>query len=197
MRRILARKRAAHSAVPAVLPLLTAGLALGRHHLSLDDDLLIYLVAVVAVAIAGGFWPAVLAAVAASLLLNWFFTPPLYTFTIEKPENLLALLLFVTVAVTVSSVVHLAARRAGQAARSGREAASLLALAQTVLGGDDSAAAVLDHLTGTVGGRAELLEVHHVERLAEPVAHHRDRRGGASRPPRHAQRDHAADPVRA
>jgi hypothetical protein len=56
----------------AVLPLLTAGLALGRRHLSLDDDLLIYLVAVVAVAIVGGFWPAVLAAVAASLLLNWF-----------------------------------------------------------------------------------------------------------------------------
>jgi two-component system sensor histidine kinase KdpD len=142
----------------AVLPLLTAGLALGRRHLSLDDDLLIYLVAVVAVAIAGGFWPAVLAAVAASLLLNWFFTPPVHTFTIDTPQNLLALLLFVTVAVTVSSVVHLAARRAGQAARSGREAASLLALAQTVLGGDDTAGAVLDHLTGTVGGRAELLE---------------------------------------
>ena len=142
----------------AVLPLLTAGLALGRHHLSLDDDLLLYLVAVVAVAIAGGFWPAVLAAVAASLLLNWFFTPPLHTFTIDKPQNLLALLLFVTVAVTVSSVVHLAARRAGQAARSGREAASLLALAQTVLGGGDTAAAVLGHLTGTAGGRAELLE---------------------------------------
>jgi two-component system, OmpR family, sensor histidine kinase KdpD len=142
----------------AILPLLTAGLALGRHHLSLDDDLLIYLVAVVAVAIAGGFWPAVLAAVAASLLLNWFFTPPVHTFTIDKPQNLLALLLFVTVAVTVSSVVHLAARRAGQAARSGREAASLLALAQTVLGGGDTAAAVLDHLTGTAGGRAELLE---------------------------------------
>jgi two-component system, OmpR family, sensor histidine kinase KdpD len=142
----------------AVLPLLTAGLALGRHHLSLDDDLLIYLVAVVAIAIAGGFWPAVLAAVAASLLLNWFFTPPLHTFTIEKPENLLALLLFVTVAVTVSSVVHLAARRATQAARSGAEAASLLALAQTVLGGADTPAAVLDHLTATMGGRAELME---------------------------------------
>ncbi len=141
-----------------VLPLLTAGLALGRHHLSLDDNLLIYLVAVVAIAIAGGFWPAVLAAIAASLLLNWFFTPPLYTFTIEKPENLLALLLFVTVAVTVSSVVHLAARRAGQAARSAGEAASLLALAQTVLGGADTPAAVLDHLTGTLGGRAELRE---------------------------------------
>ncbi len=152
------RQAAAALLAAAVLPLLTAMLAVGRQRLSLDDDLLIYLVAVVAVAVVGGFWPAVLAAVAASLLLNWYFTPPLHTFTIEKPQNLLALLLFVTVAVTVSSIVHLAARRAAQAARSGEEAASLLALAQTVLGGGDTPAGVLDHLTGTLGGRAELLE---------------------------------------
>jgi two-component system sensor histidine kinase KdpD len=142
----------------AGLPLLTAALAADRQHLSLADDLLIYLLAVVMVAVAGGFWPAVLAAVAASLLLNWYFTPPLHTFTIEEPQNLLALLIFVTVAVTVSSVVHLAARRAVQAARSREEAASLLALAQTVLGGADTPAAILDHLTRTLGGRAELQE---------------------------------------
>jgi len=142
----------------AGLPLLTALLVLARPDLSLTDDLLIYLVAVVTLAVIGGFWPAVLAAASASLLLNWFFTPPLHTFTIDKPDNLLALLLFVTVAVAVSSVVHLAASRAGQAARSREEAGSLLALAQTVLGGADTPAAVLDHLVQTLGGRAELLE---------------------------------------
>ena len=140
------------------LPVLTALLVLARPDLSLTDDLLIYLVAVVALAVIGGFWPAVLAAASASLLLNWYFTPPLHTFTIDKPDNLLALLLFVTVAVAVSSVVHLAASRAGQAARSREEARSLLALAQTVLGGADTPAAVLDHLVQTLGGQAELLE---------------------------------------
>ena len=80
----------------------------------------IYLVVVVVVAVVGGFWPAVLAAVTASLLLNWYLTPPLHTLTIAEPENLLALLLFVAVAVTVSSIVHLAARRAVLAARSNR-----------------------------------------------------------------------------
>jgi two-component system sensor histidine kinase KdpD len=140
------------------MPLLTAVLAAARPHLSLTDDLLIYLVAVVALAVIGGFWPAVLAAAAASLLLNWYFTPPLHTFTIEKPENLLALLLFVTVAVAVSSVVHLAARRAVQAERSREETKSLLGLAQTVLGGSDTPAAVLDHLVETLGGCAELQE---------------------------------------
>ena len=142
----------------AALPLLTAVLAAWRQHLNLADDLLIYLVAVVTITVLGGFWPAVLAAVAASLLLNWYFTEPLHTFTIAEPKNLLALLLFVTVAVAVSSVVHLAARHAIQAARAREEAAALLELAQTVLGGADSPAAILDHLTATHGGQAELQE---------------------------------------
>jgi len=142
----------------ALLPLLTYVLTVFRPHLDIADDLLIYLVVVVAITVLGGFWPAVLAAVAASLLLNWFFTEPIHTFTIQQPKELLAVLLFVTVAVAVSSIVHLAARRAVQAARAREEAASLLELAQTVLGGADSPAAVLEHLTRTHGGQAELAE---------------------------------------
>jgi signal transduction histidine kinase len=152
------RRRLAGVLLAAGLPLLTAALVAGQPHLGLADDLLIYLVAVVAIAVVGGFWPAVLGAVTASLLLNWYFTKPLHTLTIAEPRSLLALLLFVTVAVTVSSVVHLAACRALQAARSGEDAASLLALAQTVLGGADTPAAVLEHLTSIWQGRAELAE---------------------------------------
>jgi two-component system sensor histidine kinase KdpD len=158
---IRGRRQLAGLLLVAGLPLLTVALVALRRDLHLADDLLIYLVAVVVIAVVGGFWPAVLAAVTASLLLNWYFTEPLHTFTIAEPENLLALLLFVTVAVTVSSVVHLAARRAGQAARSNQDAAALLALAQTVLGGSDTPAAVLGHLTSTWGGRAELTEQVH------------------------------------
>ncbi|HEY0935737.1 MAG TPA: DUF4118 domain-containing protein [Trebonia sp.] len=142
----------------AGLPSLTALLVALAPRLNLSDDLLIYLVSVVAVAVTGGFWPAVLAAVAACLLLNWYFTEPLHTFTIAEPRNLLALVLFVTVAVAVSSVVHLAARREADAARSAKETESLLGLAQTVLGGADTPGDVLDHLTAGHGGRGELLE---------------------------------------
>src|SRR6202012_5012624 len=142
----------------AGLPSLTALLNAVQPHLNLSDDLLIYLVAVVTVTVVGGFWPAVLAAVAACLLLNWFFTAPLHTFTIAEPRNLLALVLFVTVAVAVSSVVHLAARRESDAARSSRETESLLGLAQTVLGGADTPGDVLDHLTASHGGHAQLRE---------------------------------------
>ena len=154
----LRRQLAGAALAVAGLPALTALLVVWRGHLNLSDDLLIYLVAVVAVTVVGGFWPAVFAAVAASLLLNWYFTAPLHNFTIAEPKNLLALVLFVTVAVAVSSVVHLAARREADAARSAKETASLLALAQTVLGGADTPADVLDHLTASHGGHAELLE---------------------------------------
>jgi len=152
------RRQLAGVLLVAVLPLLTAVLLPGQGALSLSDDLLIYLVCVVGVAVVGGFWPAVAAAVTACLLLNWYFTPPVHTFTIDDPQNMLALLLFVTVAVSVSSVVHLAARRAVQAARSRADAAALLALAQTVLGGEDTPGAILDHLTATRGGSAALAE---------------------------------------
>ena len=156
---ISVRRRLAGAALAAAgLPALTAILAAERQHLNLSDDLLLYLVAVVAITIVGGFWPAVVAAVAACLLLNWFFTEPLHTFTIAEPKNLLALVLFVTVAVAVSSFVHLSAARQAQAARSAKETASLLGLAQTVLGGADTPADVLDHLTSVHGGQAELLE---------------------------------------
>jgi two-component system, OmpR family, sensor histidine kinase KdpD len=154
-----ARRRVAGVLLGAImLPLLTYVLTMFRPHLDIADELLIYLVVVVAITVLGGFWPAVLAAVAASLLLNWYFTEPIHTFTIQQPKELLALLLFVTVAVAVSSIVHLAARRAVQAARAREEAASLLELAQTVLAGADSPAAVLEHLTRTHGGQAELQE---------------------------------------
>jgi two-component system sensor histidine kinase KdpD len=156
----LSPRRQVAGAVLAVagLPALTALLNAVQPHLNLSDDLLIYLVAVVAVTVVGGFWPAVVAAVGACLLLNWYFTQPLHTFTIAEPRNLLALVLFVTVAVAVSSVVHLAARREADAARSSKETESLLSLAQTVLGGADTPGDVLDHLTASHGGHAELLE---------------------------------------
>jgi len=154
MRRLLAGVGVAAAGLPLITLLLTAE----RSHLNLADDVLVYLVVVISTAVLGGFWPATLAAVAASLLLNWYFTAPLHNFAIQQPRELLALLLFVTVAVAVSSVVHLAARRAVQAAHSKAEAEALLELAQTVLGGADSPAAVLDHLTSSHGGQAELTE---------------------------------------
>ncbi len=112
------------------LPLLTVCLAAGRHHLVFADELLLYLAAVVAVTLIGGLLPAVVAAISSSLLLNWYFTPPLHTWSIGSPQNVLALVLFVVVAVTISSVVHLAARRSQLATRLTTEAAVAQGMAE-------------------------------------------------------------------
>ena len=63
--------------VAAGLPPCTAVLASLRSTLSLPSDLLIYLLVVVGIAVVGGVFPAVVGAVAASLLLNYWFTPPI------------------------------------------------------------------------------------------------------------------------
>src|SRR5205085_5712770 len=98
------------------LPGLTIGLSACRSRVPLIDDLLLYLVVVIGVTVVGGIWPSVIAAVAAALLVNWYFTPPLHTFSIDAPANLLALLLFVGIALSVSVLVLLSALQAVLAA---------------------------------------------------------------------------------
>jgi two-component system sensor histidine kinase KdpD len=63
---------------------------------------LVFLTAVVAVAVRWGLWPSLLATVASSLCYNFFFLPPIYTFTITDPTNIAAFVFFTTVAVVVS-----------------------------------------------------------------------------------------------
>lgn len=65
---------------------------------------LVLLTSVVAVAVRYGLWPSLLATVAASLCYNFFFIPPIYTFTITDPTNVAAFFLFMVVAMLVSNV---------------------------------------------------------------------------------------------
>ena len=74
------RRAGGFVAAVAGLPLLTALLHAGA--LPLTDDIPLFLAAVVGVALLGGLWPALLAAVGGFLLLNYFFTPPLHTLTV-------------------------------------------------------------------------------------------------------------------
>jgi two-component system sensor histidine kinase KdpD len=93
------------------LPLITVTLAHLRARFGLPSVLLIYLITVLAVGSVGGAVPAVAAALAAFLLANYYFTPPLYRFTITDSEDLLALIVFLVAAGMVSYLVDLAARR--------------------------------------------------------------------------------------
>ena len=133
------------------LPLLTVLLAQLRGDLSLPTDIMLYLAAVVVVALAGGLYPALTAAVVGSLLLNYYFTPPLHRFTIAEHENVLALVVFLATAVAVSATVDLAARRTREAASARAEAETLSTLAGSVLRGARPLTALLDQLRETLG----------------------------------------------
>ncbi|HET8583152.1 MAG TPA: ATP-binding protein [Jatrophihabitans sp.] len=106
------RRRLAGLGVAAVLlPVLTViGVEL-RGALSFAADVPLYLLIVVLTSLVGGFYPALAAAVAASLLLNYYFAPPTYTLTIDQPANIVAVVIFLLIAVLVSRVVDLAAHR--------------------------------------------------------------------------------------
>ncbi|HZN72267.1 MAG TPA: DUF4118 domain-containing protein, partial [Micromonosporaceae bacterium] len=133
------------------LPLLTYVLWLVDEDLSITSELLLFLAATVAVALVGGLWPALLAAVGGSVLINYYFTPPVHTFTIAERENVLALIVFVVIAVAVSAVVDLAARRTREAARASADAQTLATVAGGVLRGARPLAALLERLRETFG----------------------------------------------
>jgi two-component system sensor histidine kinase KdpD len=142
------RRIAGFVAVLAGLPALTALLQV-IPPISLTNDILLFLVAVVAVALVGGRWPALLAAVAGSLLLNWYFTLPIGQFTIASSDNLLALAIFVVVAIAVSWVVDQAARKTRQAVQAGADAQILATVAGSVLRGERPLLALLERLRET------------------------------------------------
>ena len=146
------RRRLAGYALAAVLaPLVTLLLASLRGQLNLTTDVLAFLVAAIAVALVGGFVPAVLEAIAGFLLLNFFFTPPIHRFTIADANNVLALVVFVAVAMVVSFLVDDAARRTKQAARASAESELMVTTAGSVLRGQQALAAVLDRTREAFG----------------------------------------------
>ncbi|MER5908813.1 sensor histidine kinase KdpD [Streptomyces mirabilis] len=133
---------------PALLTLLLTDVA---PEVGLANDMLLYLALTVAAALLGGLYPALASAVVGSLLLNWFFTPPVHTLTIADPKNIVAIAIFVGVAVSVASVVDLAARRTQQAARLRAESEILSVLAGSVLRGETSLEALLERVRETFG----------------------------------------------
>ncbi|MGC4977370.1 ATP-binding protein [Streptomyces sp. DT199] len=127
--------------------------------LGLANDMLLFLALTVAAALLGGLLPALASAAVGSLLLNYFYTPPLHRWTIADPKNIVAIVIFVAVGVAVASVVDLAARRTHQAARLRAESEILAFLAGNVLRGETGLEDLLERVRETFGMEsAALLE---------------------------------------
>jgi two-component system sensor histidine kinase KdpD len=102
---------------PYLMSLAIVAIGLGGAELihpwfGLENVDLVFLTAVVGVAVRFGLWPSLLASVAASLCYNFFFLPPVHTFTITEPTNVAAFFFFMLIAILVS---NLAARVRTQA----------------------------------------------------------------------------------
>lgn len=119
----------------------------------LPTEAMALMAVVVATALIGGLLPAVLAALASGLLLNYLFTPPLYKLTISSPANLFALVLFIVVGISVSVVVDRAARRSVQASKARAEADALTVLAHSLLTSSDDLPGLLGSACEVFGAR--------------------------------------------
>jgi two-component system sensor histidine kinase KdpD len=125
------------------LAALTAVLVRLRDDLSLASVVLLYLVTVVATAVVGGLLPSLAAAVAADLLVNFYFVPPFHTFTVEHQNNVITLVVFVAVSATVSIAMDLAARQRAAVARTSQRLAAQAARARELAETDRLRAALL------------------------------------------------------
>jgi two-component system, OmpR family, sensor histidine kinase KdpD len=153
------RQVAGFGLAAALAPLLTLGLTQLRSGTNLTTDVLLFLVVVIIVALTGGFLPALVEAIAGSLLLNYYFTPPIHQWTISQGNNVLALLVFITVGLVVSWIVDTTARQTKQVARASAESELLVTTAGSILRGQGAVDAILERVREAFGMRSvSLLE---------------------------------------
>ena len=143
-------RRLVGAVLAVLLPiLLTVLLSLFPHEQIGQLSLIAFLASTVVVSLVGGLVAAVVTAVLSSLLANWFFTPPVHTFTIADADNIAALVIFVLVGVAVATVVDRAAARTRRGAEARAEADTLLWLTSQTLGEQLTVRHVLDEVAST------------------------------------------------
>lgn len=98
---------------------------------------LLYLIPVIATATLFGLRPALIASVSAALAYNFFFLPPLYTFTISDPQNAITFLVLTGVAIVASQLTGRLRREANIGARTATENAGIAAFGQRLAGVSD------------------------------------------------------------
>ena len=122
-----------------------------------------FLTAVLVSAVVYGLWPALFASFVSVLAYNFFFLPPLYTFTIADPENVAALFFFGVTAVIASNLTARVRAQAIVARQRARTTEELYQFSRKLAG----AANLDDLLWATVHQIALMLKVRVVILLPE------------------------------
>ena len=149
--------------IPAALGLVaaTTGVLIILHGmLPIDHVTLVFLVPVMFCAAQWGLLPALTATVAAVAAADFFFYPPIYSFSIDDPRNIIDLMLFSCVAVVTSELAVRLRRAAEAASRREGEIRDLYELSRRLAACTSPAdiyAAIRDHLASSLGSRATLI----------------------------------------
>ena len=124
---------------PYIVALIVIALALGigkliQPYFGIENVDLVFITAVVGVAVRYGLWPSLAASIVASLCYNFFFLPPVYTFTITDPTNVAAFFFFIIMAIVVSNVASRARTLAVAAMSRARTTESLYVFSRKLSG---------------------------------------------------------------
>ncbi|GAA1838815.1 ATP-binding protein [Agromyces salentinus] len=170
------RRLIAGTAIAVIVGPLLSWLLVSVHtESSITSDVLAYQLLVIVVALVGGIWPALFAAVLSGLTLNFLFVAPVHTLTIADPRQFLALAFYVANALLVSYVVDQAARRTREARRAAAESQLLAGMAGSVLRGEDALQAMVTRTREAFGLAGVRLVIDGTTRVAdgEPTADER------------------------
>jgi sigma-B regulation protein RsbU (phosphoserine phosphatase) len=179
MIRTLQTRRIGYLAAILGIAVVTAICALLRSHINEMTVALAMLLVVLFVAVVWERWPGLVASVLGMLCLNYFFLPPIYTFTIADPKNWIALSAFFITALTAGQLSTWAKQRAAEAEASRSQARlastynrSLLeaSLDPLLTIGHDGKISDVNAATETVTGysRAELIGTEFSKHFREP-----------------------------
>jgi two-component system sensor histidine kinase KdpD len=167
VRRAMPPARAGRSVEPVAIAIaaLSVAVALGlgwllRPLIGVESVDLVFLTAVVGIAVQFGLWPSLVAVGLSSLAYNFFFLPPLYTFTIADPTNVASLFVFTMVAVIVSNLAARARRQAVAAGARSRTTDALYSFSRKLAGCgtlDDVLWATAYQMASMLGARIVLL----------------------------------------
>ena len=119
---------------PLIMLLTTALLFPFRDPLNSLNVALIFLIAVTVASLFNEVWPSTAAAVIAFLCFDFFFIPPYYTFTVTARDHILALFVFLGIAVLISQLLTRIRMRTVEAIRRGRQTETLYDLSIALIG---------------------------------------------------------------
>jgi two-component system sensor histidine kinase KdpD len=149
------------------------GARLLQDYISVPNLSLVFLLGVLFSAAKFGLWPSIYASVLSMLVYDFFFVPPVYTFTVATPQDILALIVYFIVAVLTSELTARMREQAEAARRREDRTAALFALSRAIAGsaGLDAVAQVITSSVSEIVRARVVLLVSHREGLVLKASH--------------------------